>query len=109
VDLAAGDHPLRDVRHELQAKGLCEELVLGLLSRDDVVAYVGDGFAGSQRAARRRLAARVHERTEGNALFMVNVLHDLVDAGLLTWRDGRWQGGRSVHDATGRRAGRPAE
>jgi DNA-binding winged helix-turn-helix (wHTH) protein/predicted ATPase len=97
-----GDHPLRGVQHELHAKGLSEEIPLGLLSRDDVSQYVAGRFGGAPPDALRRLATGVHERTEGNALFMVSVVNDLVARGLLDWRDGRWHVAGSIEAATAR-------
>jgi DNA-binding winged helix-turn-helix (wHTH) protein/tetratricopeptide (TPR) repeat protein len=94
--------PLRAVLHDLLAKGLCEEIAVGALSRDDIASYVGARFGGAPPSALRRLAKRVHERTEGNALFMVNMINDLVAAGLLAWRDGRWQVEGSVETAADR-------
>lgn len=89
-DMRQHDHPLLAVQHELQVKGLCEEIALRLLTPDDVAAYVQARFDGAPPATLRRLAARVHERTEGNGLFMVNVLNALVATNVLARRDGRW-------------------
>jgi DNA-binding winged helix-turn-helix (wHTH) protein/tetratricopeptide (TPR) repeat protein len=96
------DHPLLDAKQELQACGLCSELSLGLLSRREVEEYVARRFAAIDDAQAERLAARIHERTEGNALFMVNVVNDLVARGLLVWRDGRWSIEGSIDEATER-------
>lgn len=102
IDMKVQDHPLLAVQHELQAKGLCEEVALELLSRDDVAAYVAARFGGAPAAALQRLAMRVHERTEGNGLFMVNMVNDLIAAGLLAWRDGQWHVDGSIETATDR-------
>ena len=99
VEMMGHDHPLRGVQHELQAKGLCEEIALELLSRDGVAAYIDARFGEAPTAA---LATRVYERTEGNALFMVNMVNDLVAGGLLAWRDGQWQVDGSIDTATDR-------
>ena len=102
VDMTGDEHGLRGLHHELQAKGLCEEIALALLSRDEVAAYVEARFAGAPPDALRRLATRVYERTEGNALFMVNVVNDLVAGGLLAWRAGQWHVDGSIDTATDR-------
>jgi len=102
IEIAVGDHPLDEIRHELQAKGLCDDIALELLSPRDVEGYVEGRFAGVPPAALQRLAARVYERTEGNALFMVNMVNDLVGEGLLVWRDGEWQIDGSIDSATDR-------
>ena len=102
LETTAADNPLHGVRHELQAKGLCEEIGLKLLSPDDVAAYVGARFDGVPSSALQQLATRVYERTEGNALFMVNMVNDLATGGLLAWREGRWHVDGSIDTATDR-------
>ena len=102
VEMTVAEHSLRGVRHELQAKELCEEIALELLSCDDVAAYLEARFGGGPASALRQLATRVYERTEGNALFMVNMVNDLVAGGLLAWRDGQWHVNGPIDSATDR-------
>ncbi|MEO8603952.1 MAG: AAA family ATPase [bacterium] len=102
VEMALDEHPLRGLQHDLHAKGLCDVVALQLLSRDDVTAYVETCFGGAPPTALQQLATRVYQRSEGNALFMVNMVNDLVAAGLLVWRDGRWHVEGSVETATDR-------
>ena len=102
VEKTLDDHPLRGIQHELQAKGLCQEIALGLLSPADVGAYIAARCSGVAPSALQRLAARVYERTEGNALFMVNMVNDLVAGGLLVWRDEQWHIEGSIETATDR-------
>lgn len=102
VDMTAGEHPMRSIQPELLAKGLCEEVSLALLSHDDVAAYVEARFGGAPPSGLHRLAAQVHARTEGNALFMVNMVNDLASGGLVVWRDGQWQIEGSIESATER-------
>jgi tetratricopeptide (TPR) repeat protein len=97
---AAADHPVQPIRHDLQAKGLCEEVALPALSADDVRAYLEARFAGARAAALRRLAVRVHQRTEGNPLFMLNMVNDLLARGLLVWRERGWDVDGSIDRAT---------
>jgi predicted ATPase len=102
ADACARDHPLRATKQELQANGQCDELPLALLSPADVGAYLearlGSRFAPQASA----LAARIHERTDGNALFMVNVVNDLIAQGVLARRDGRWTVAASLDRAMDR-------
>jgi DNA-binding winged helix-turn-helix (wHTH) protein/predicted ATPase len=99
---AAAEQPLRGIRHELRAKGLCDEIALELLSRDEVTAYLEARLCAAPAGDLQRLASRVYERTEGNALFMVNLVNDLVVRGLLVWRDGEWHVDGSIERATRR-------
>src|SRR5262249_17995091 len=77
---ALSGHPLTAVLQELQAHGQCEELRLELLTVGAVAEYVAGRFAveGQQVVPFQQLAGVVHRRTEGNALFMVNLVEHLV-------------------------------
>ena len=80
-------HPVRGMVQELVGRGQCAELRLELLSGEDVTAYVAGRLAGPVAAT---LAAFVHGRTEGNALFTVNIVEHMVQHGLVVRRDGQW-------------------
>lgn len=74
-------HPLVSVVQELQAHRLCSELALELLGEREVTAYFAKRFP--QSLFPTRLAQALHRRTEGNPLFLVSVIEDLVTQGLL--------------------------
>ena len=63
------------------------ELRLEFLSAADVAAYVAGRLGGPVAAP---LAAFVYRRTDGNALFMVNIVEHLVQQGLVVRRAGQW-------------------
>jgi tetratricopeptide (TPR) repeat protein len=88
-DVLVGRHPLEDVRLDLQARGRCLELSLELLGEAGVADYLRERFAG--HALPSELARVIHRRTEGNPLFMVSVVEDLVSRGLIAVRDRRWE------------------
>ena len=92
-EIIAGGHPLKVIKHELQVHGHCAELPLGLLTEEDVSAYLTARFtaAMAEQLPLRELARVIHQRTDGNPLFMVNVVDYLVTQGLLVQRDARWQ------------------
>jgi DNA-binding winged helix-turn-helix (wHTH) protein/predicted ATPase len=85
VDVIVSEHPLRTVKQELQLHGQCTELAMRLLSEEAVEEYLGVRFSaevGAQHAAPlQRLAHMIHQRTEGNPLFMVNVVDELLMQG----------------------------
>ena len=87
--LRASQHPLEDVRRELQAQGRCQELSLELLSEAVVADYLRERFAGHVFPS--ELARVITQRTEGNPLFMGSVVDDLLARGLIVMRDGRWE------------------
>ena len=63
------------------------ELRLEVLSAAAVAAYVTGRLGGPVAA---RLAAFIHERTEGHALSLVTILEHLVGQGLVVQRAGQW-------------------
>jgi predicted ATPase len=71
----------------LRGRGLCEELSLELLCPEDVGAYVAARLDGKAPA---ELAALIYHRTEGNALFMVNMLEHFVEQGVIKQEGGQW-------------------
>jgi predicted ATPase len=80
-DLLRSQHPFGPVKLELQGRGVCREIALPFLSRDDLDRYLSLAFAGHRFPD--ELAAVVHARTEGNPLFMVDLLRYLRDRGVI--------------------------
>jgi DNA-binding winged helix-turn-helix (wHTH) protein len=89
ADVIVSQHPLKDVGLELKARGRCQELALELLGAAAVADYLRERFAG--HAFPSELARVINRRTEGNPLFMVSVVEDLVARGLIVVRDERWE------------------
>jgi len=94
--MLASDHPLRTTKEELELHQHCIELRLPLLSEADVAVYLTQRF-GEGKAVRGadsarndpglrpidRVAPVIHARTEGNPLFMVNIIDYLLEQGSL--------------------------
>ena len=95
-DLLRSQHPFGPVKLELQGRGVCREIALPFLSRDDFDRYLALAFAGHQFP--EELAAVLHARTEGNPLFMVDLLRYLRDRGVIVQDHGRWALVRAVPD-----------
>jgi len=81
VDVILGDHPIKAVKRELHAHGLCHELPLEYLNQDAVSQYMEGRFPRHQFPW--RLHQAVYRRTEGNPLFMVNLVQYLIDEKLV--------------------------
>lgn len=83
VEMLANGHPLRTVRQELQLHRHCEEQRLTFLTEEHIAEYLGRRFAvgAHGRAPLQTLARLIHRRTEGNPLFMVNVVEYLAAQG----------------------------
>jgi adenylate cyclase len=95
-DLLRSQHPFGPVKLDLQGRGVCREITLPFLSRDDFDRYLALAFAGHQFP--EELAAVLHARTEGNPLFMVDLLRYLRDRGVIVQDHGRWALVRAVPD-----------
>ena len=81
-------HPLRGVVSELQLHGQSKGLRLGLLSATAIETYVSQRFPANQFAP--QLGVLLARRTEGNPLFLVNVVDDFVRDGLITKEKTSW-------------------
>jgi predicted ATPase/DNA-binding winged helix-turn-helix (wHTH) protein len=94
VNVLLSDHPLHVVKQELQLHGHCQELALGLLSDMDVTAYLRTRLAGGADPVPlphfQHLARLIHQHTDGNPLFMVSVVNDLIERGALVEHAGQW-------------------
>jgi DNA-binding winged helix-turn-helix (wHTH) protein/predicted ATPase len=88
AELVISGHPLKAVKQELMAKQQCEELPLEYLSQDEVAQYLSLTFPTNRFPD--ELAGLIHERTEGNALFMVNAVDYLVAEGLIAETENSW-------------------
>ncbi|NOT55353.1 MAG: AAA family ATPase [Deltaproteobacteria bacterium] len=93
VEVLTRELPLKGIKQELQLHGQCEELALDFLTEAAVGEYLEYRFAvgAPGRSPLQRLAHVVHQRTDGNPLFMVNVTNELVAREIITNSDGHWE------------------
>ena len=85
AEASTRDHPIREVRRTLRAHGRCVDLALDYLSIGSVREYLQRRFG--DRA--QDLAPLVHARTDGNPLFVVAIVEELIRRDQLTsTRDG---------------------
>ena len=87
VEVVLQAHPLRGMVQELCGRGQGRELRLEFLTAAEVAAYVAGRLGGPVAAP---LTALVAARTDGNALFMVNIVEHLVQQGVVVRRAGQW-------------------
>ena len=83
------EHPLPSLIRELSTHEECYRIPLGLLDAEAVLTYVTSRFPAGDFLP--TLARAVYQRTEGNPLFMVNVVEYLLAQGILRQEHGRWQ------------------
>ena len=96
TDLLLSKHPFVPVKQDLQARGVCREIALELLTRHDIERYLALEFP--QHRFPEELAALIHAKTEGNPLFMVDLLRHLRDRQVLAQEQGRWVLAQSLPD-----------
>jgi DNA-binding winged helix-turn-helix (wHTH) protein/tetratricopeptide (TPR) repeat protein len=89
VDVIVAGHPLRALIQDLRVRRQCEDIALAFLREPHVGAYLAQRFGG--HAFPPELARAVHGRTDGNPLFMVRVVDELVALRVLEPEDGRWR------------------
>ena len=97
ADVIISRHPMRAMKQELQVRGQCEELALGCLTAAEVNQYLASGFPTQHSPA--VLGRLIHQTTDGNPLFMVNVLDYWVSQRVLVETDGQWRLVTGVADA----------
>jgi predicted ATPase len=90
ADMVAGEHSLPGLTQELLMHGYCEELALPFLSEAAVGEYVARQFSVDEQTS-ARLTELIHTRTDGNPLFVVNLLDYLVAQGNLIEVNGKWE------------------
>jgi predicted ATPase len=88
IDVVAQTHPLRGLVQELRTHQLCREMRLELLSADEVREYVHQRFVSS--AVAEELGLRLHQRTDGNPLFLTTSVDALIQQGVVGQEGDRW-------------------
>src|SRR5262245_45469404 len=88
VDVIVAGHPLQSLLQELRMRRQCDDIALPFLGEADVAAYLAQRFGAETSTS--DLAGAVHVRTDGNPLFMVRLVDELVALGVLAEDEGRW-------------------
>src|SRR5262245_13731375 len=86
AEASTHEHPIREVRQTLRAHRRCVDLALDYLSTSEVAEYLRDRFG----KAMEKLAALVHHRTDGNPLFVVALVEELIRREQLVRTDRGW-------------------
>ena len=87
--IVESDHPLPRLIRELSTHGQCHTIPLGFLDEEAVLTYVTACFPSS--AFLPALAQALYQRTDGNPLFIVNVIEYLIAQGSLRQEHGQWR------------------
>lgn len=87
-ELAQSRHPFLSLKLDLLSRGLCREIVPSYLDEAAIDRYIALQFP--EHAFTPGFAGLIHERTEGNPLFMSDVLRDLRRRQVIQHKDNRW-------------------
>ncbi|MDN5871664.1 MAG: AAA family ATPase [Nitrococcus sp.] len=88
VEAILAGHPLNAVKQVLQVHGHCEALALNYLSAADVDTYLNRRFPAHTFPP--PFSAFIYRRTEGNPLFLLNVVDYLVARSVLVACESGW-------------------
>jgi predicted ATPase len=83
VDIIMRAHPLKAVKQDLEIHGQSVEVALELLTEAEIAAYLTVRLGAAQQSSQafQPLARALHQRTDGQPLFMVMVVEALVRQG----------------------------
>lgn len=96
AEMHAGKSLFLPVKLALEQHGVCRELPLAFLTHDDVQNYLAIRFPNHQFPI--DLAARLHAKTEGNPLFLAELVHHLRNRSAIVCRDGLWTLAQAIPD-----------
>jgi DNA-binding winged helix-turn-helix (wHTH) protein/predicted ATPase len=88
VEVLVRRHPLQAVMAALRVHGQCTEVPLELLNIAEAAQYLAARFPQHHFPA--ALARAIHQRTEGNPLFMTQAIEYMVAQGVLARAAGQW-------------------
>jgi predicted ATPase len=71
-DLLLANHPFLPIKLDLQGRGICREIPLSFLGRQDIERYLSVEFPG--HCFPEEFPALIHIKTEGSPLFMVDLI-----------------------------------
>jgi predicted ATPase len=89
VDVIVSEHPLRVLTQDLLVHHLCREIDLEPLGESEVAEYLAAESSGASLP--HGLASLLYQHSEGNPLFMVAALDDMVVRGLISRNKESWQ------------------
>jgi predicted Ser/Thr protein kinase len=96
ADLMLAKHPFLQIKPDLLSRGRCREIFPGFLRLEDIENYLALKFPGHDFPA--DLPVLIHNKTEGSPLFMVDLVRDLQNRGVIVEEKGRWTLAQSAAD-----------
>src|SRR6201988_4492714 len=81
-------HPFLKIKPDLQARGVCRELLLDFLKQSEIAEYLELQFPAHRFPA--EFPKMIYEKTEGSPLFMADLVRYLRDRGVISETSGTW-------------------
>lgn len=88
--------PFVQVMLDFQSRGLCREIALRFFSRDEIERYLASEFPGHNFP--QEFPAFIQEKTEGNPLFMVDLIRYLRDRKVIHREGETWTLAEAIPD-----------
>ncbi len=88
-DMLLAKHPFLQIKPDLQARGLCRELLLEFLTEAEIADYLALEFP--RHAFPPDFARLIHAKTEGSPLFMADLVRYLRDRNVIAQTSGSWK------------------
>ncbi len=89
VDAAVQCHPVKNLKQDLQLRCRCTTIPLEFLNQQHIDTYLSQIFPGHDFPT--QFPSIIHQQSDGNPLFMVNLLKYLQNTEFLKNIDGHWQ------------------
>jgi len=87
-DLSLARHPFLQLKPDLQARGVCHEIQLEFLNREEIEKYLALEFP--EHRFPNKLPHLIHAKTEGSPLFMADLVRYLRDREVITREQDHW-------------------
>ena len=89
VDAAVQSHPVKNLKQDLQLRCRCTTIPLEFLNQQHIDTYLSQVFPVHDFP--KQFPSVIHQQSDGNPLFMVNMLKYLQNTEFLKNVDGHWQ------------------
>jgi tRNA A-37 threonylcarbamoyl transferase component Bud32/tetratricopeptide (TPR) repeat protein len=95
-DMLLAKHPFLQLKPDLQARGVCRELLLDFLQEEEIAEYLELEFPGHRFPP--EFPKLIHAKTEGSPLFMADLVRYLRDRGVIAMDGASWTLAQTLPD-----------
>lgn len=88
-DVMVSDNPLKFLKQDLLIHQLCDEVALERFGESEIAEYIAAKFPDNELSG--EFAGLIRRHSDGNALFMVAILEEMVKKGMISSGQGRWK------------------